>query len=55
MPRDRKEQSTNKNDAEEMKFKRSKIKKADITSSVICARAKEFYEMFCKIEDNSLK
>src|SRR5699024_2595324 len=31
------------------------IKKADISSSVICARAKEFYEMIRKIEDNLLK
>src|SRR5699024_8007022 len=43
------------NYAEEMKFKRSKIENADITSSVICARAKKIYEMFRKIEDNWLK
>src|SRR5699024_1396953 len=43
------------NYAEEMKFKWSKIEKVDITSSVIGARAKEFYEMFRKVEGNSLK
>src|SRR5699024_7649331 len=47
--------SVSKNDVDEMKFKRSKIEKADNTSSVICARAIETYEMFHKIEDNMLK